>query len=123
MKINLRFFSHPFNANFSLVDTILVKRLLLSYLNFLILMTWHFLIENQYSVLSSNMAELDYPEVLVKQNLTLSCDKCLNYTSTKSWRGYIFTSVCLSVCQCVCVCVSVNKIPAERMYQFGCGFR
>ena len=29
------------------------------------------------------------------------------YTSTKSWRGYIFTSVCLSVCQCVCVCLCV----------------
>ena len=29
------------------------------------------------------------------------------YTSTKSWRGYIFTSVCLSVCVCVCVCVCV----------------
>ena len=44
-----------------------------------------------------------------------------HYTSTKSWRGYIFTSVCLSVCQCVCV--SVNKILVERMHQFGCGFR
>ena len=44
------------------------------------------------------------------------------YTSTKSWRGYIFTSVCL----CVCVSVSgflVNKIPAERMHRFGRGFR
>ena len=32
-----------------------------------------------------------------------------NYTSTKSWRGYIFTSVCLCVCMCVfmCVCVCV----------------
>ena len=30
----------------------------------------------------------------------------------KSWRGYIFTSVCLSVCVsvCMCVCVFVNKI-------------
>ena len=27
------------------------------------------------------------------------------YTSTKSWRGYIFTSVCL----CVCECVLINK--------------
>ena len=27
------------------------------------------------------------------------------YTSTKSWRGYIFIEVCL--CVCVCVCVSV----------------
>ena len=46
------------------------------------------------------------------------------YTSTKSWRGYIFTSVCL--CVCVCVCLSgflVNKIPAERMHRFWRGFR
>ena len=27
------------------------------------------------------------------------------YTSTKSWRGYIFTAVCLCVCVSVCVCV------------------
>ena len=42
------------------------------------------------------------------------------YTSTKSWRGYIFIAVS------VCVCVSgilVNKIPAERMHRFGRGFR
>ena len=47
------------------------------------------------------------------------------YTSTKSWRGYIFITVCLSVCVCVCVrvCLSVNKIPAERMRRFGRGFR
>ena len=32
-----------------------------------------------------------------------------NYTSTISWRGYVFTVVCqcVLVCQCVCVCVSV----------------
>ena len=56
------------------------------------------------------------------------------YTSKKSWRGYIFTSVCLCVCVCVfvclCVCVSVcpdflwTKFqPAERMHRFGRGFR
>ena len=49
------------------------------------------------------------------------------YTSTKSWRGYIFTAVCLCVCLCVCVCVRpdilVNEIPAERMHRFGRGFR
>ena len=28
------------------------------------------------------------------------------YTSKKSWRGYIFTAVCLCVCMCVSVCVS-----------------
>ena len=29
------------------------------------------------------------------------------YASTKSWRGYIFTAVCLCVCVCVCVCMCV----------------
>ena len=29
------------------------------------------------------------------------------YTSTKSWRGYIFTPICLCVCVCVCVCLFV----------------
>ena len=32
-------------------------------------------------------------------------EKSFFYTSRKSWRGYISTSVCLSVCQCVCVCL------------------
>ena len=48
------------------------------------------------------------------------------YTSTKSWRGYIFTAVCLCVCVCLSVCVSnflVNKIPAKQMHRFGRGFR
>ena len=27
------------------------------------------------------------------------------YTSTKSWRGYIFTAVCLCVCLCVRLCL------------------
>ena len=33
------------------------------------------------------------------------------YTSTKSWRGYIVTSVCLCgyVCVSVCVCVCNNN--------------
>ena len=51
----------------------------------------------------------------------------INYISTKSWRGYIFTAVCLCVCLCVCVSVCpallMNKILAERMNRFGCGFR
>ena len=34
------------------------------------------------------------------------------YTSTKSWRGYIFTSVCLCVCLSVCVSGSAcEQIP------------
>ena len=52
-----------------------------------------------------------------------------NHTSTKSWRGNIFTPVCLCVCVCVCVCMSVcmsgflmNKISAERMHRLGHGF-
>ena len=48
------------------------------------------------------------------------------YTSTKSWKGYIFIAVYLCVCLsvylsvrvCVCVCLSANKIPAERMHRF-----
>ena len=53
------------------------------------------------------------------QNLTPS----VFYTSTKSWRGYIFTAVCLSVCVCVCPALLVNKIPAELINRFGRGFR
>ena len=33
------------------------------------------------------------------------------YTSTKSWRGYIFIAVCLCVCVSVCVYVSVCVCP------------
>ena len=43
----------------------------------------------------------------------------LHLSSTKSWRGYIFTAVCLSVCLCVCVCLSlclsVSKQNSSRM--------
>ena len=38
------------------------------------------------------------------------------YTYTKSWSGYIFTSVCLSVC--VSVCLFVNKMPIEPLHRF-----
>ena len=37
-----------------------------------------------------------------RRSLNASC-----YTSTKSWRGYIFTAVCLCVSLCVCMCLSV----------------
>ena len=50
--------------------------------------------------------------VLYQQIFHWNCD--FHYTSTKSWRGYIFTSVCLSVCVCVCVCVSVCEQNADR---------
>ena len=45
------------------------------------------------------------------------------YTSTKSWRGYIFTAVCLCVCVSVCPEILVNEIPAEQMHRFGRSFR
>ena len=39
----------------------------------------------------------------------LSCVSVLFcYTSTKSWRGYIFTAVCLCVCVSVCLCVRIS---------------
>ena len=48
---------------------------------------------------------------------------CSLFTPPRNRGGVIFLLqfVCLSVS--VCVCVSVNKIAAERMHQFGCGFR
>ena len=42
--------------------------------------------------------------IYVKYNYYLSKDHF--YTSTKSWRGYIFTAVCLCVCASLSVCVS-----------------
>ena len=50
---------------------------------------------------------------------TYITEKVNFYTSTKSWRGYIFTSVCLCVCECA---LRVNKIPAEWENRFGRGF-
>ena len=47
---------------------------------------------------------------------------CSFYACTKSWRGYIFTAVCLCMCLSVCPALLVNKIPAERMHRFGRGF-
>ena len=35
------------------------------------------------------------------------------YTSTKSWRGYIFTAVCVCVCVCLSVCLCV-RISCEQ---------
>ena len=37
-----------------------------------------------------------------------------HYTSTKSWRGYIFTSVCLCVCVSVCVSNSACEQNSSR---------
>ena len=36
------------------------------------------------------------------------------YISTNSWRGYIFTAVCLSVCVCVCLYVCVSGTSCEQ---------
>ena len=38
------------------------------------------------------------------------------YTSTKSWRGYIFTAVCLCVCVCVCVSVCLSVCLCVRHF-------
>ena len=37
-----------------------------------------------------------------------------HYTFTKSWRGYIFTPVCLSFCVYGCVSQAVYKIPSKN---------
>ena len=36
-----------------------------------------------------------------------TCVLTFYYTSTKSWRGYIFNAVCLCVCVCLSICLSV----------------
>ena len=67
---------------------------------------------------------LKYTQTYWQDRLYQHENKFIFYTSTKSWRGYIFTAVCL--CVCVSVCVSgflVNKIPAERMNRFRRSFR
>ena len=43
------------------------------------------------------------------------------YTSTKSWRGSIFTSVCLCVCASVYLCV--RKFLWTKFQPNGCSFR
>ena len=45
---------------------------------------------------------------------------CSYYTSTKSWRGYIFTSVCLCVCVCVSVCLCVRHFLWTKFQPNGC---
>ena len=52
-------------------------------------------------------ARLRAQELFIKFELNVMENTFPNYTSTKSWRGYIFTAVCLCVCVCVCVSVSV----------------
>ena len=46
------------------------------------------------------------------------------FTPPQNRGGVIFSLqfVCVSVCLSVCPALLVNKIPAERMYQFGRGF-
>ena len=40
--------------------------------------------------------------------------KLHNYTSTKSWRGCIFTAICLCVCLCVCLSVCLSGSACEQ---------
>ena len=46
---------------------------------------------------------------LVSSSLLFNQSWIFYYTSTKSWRGYIFTAVCLRVCLPVCVSVRLNS--------------
>ena len=52
---------------------------------------------------SANYSTQDFMAWVMRCSLIIF-SRSLCYTSTKSWRGYIFTSVCLSVCVCVSVC-------------------
>ena len=55
-----------------------------------------------------------WPALFGSLRFTCNCLIYEFYTSTKWWRGNIFTAVC--------VCLAVNKIPAKRMHQFQCSF-
>ena len=46
---------------------------------------------------------LGFNVIITDNGFNRSCFKYCNYTSTKSWRGNIFTALCLCVCLCVCV--------------------
>ena len=64
-------------------------------------------------------SEISRPRPLLipeKRNLYLQV-VFVYYTSAKSWRGYIFTSVCLSVCLlvCECVCLSLCLSVSEQI--------
>ena len=54
-------------------------------------------------------------DIIIEKTTTVVVN-CLfvSYTSTQSFRGYIFTAVCV----CVCLSLLVNKIPVERMHRF-----
>ena len=58
-------------------------------------------------IMKVNWKLMDYQRLVsATDNLKLMTRRLLSfYTSTKSWRGYIFTAVCLCVCLSVCVCV------------------
>ena len=82
---------------------------------------YHYEIKNTVRILSYYICQSVCLSVSLFLSVTL-----FTYTffpsSTKMWRGYIFTAVCLSVCECVCLALFVNKIPAERMNRFGSVF-
>ena len=44
----------------------------------------------------------------------ISIINMIHYTSTKSWRGYTLTAICLCVCVCVSVCMSLCEQNSNR---------
>ena len=71
-----------------------------------------------------------YRNVLVGVGSKVSSLNTIFYTSSKSWRCYIFITVCVCVCLSVCLCVCLlyvclnacDQIPVKRMHRFGRGF-
>ena len=51
----------------------------------------------------SNLYRLLFRLVSVQKHKRVKVNHISFYTSTKLWRGYIFTAVCLSFCLCTCV--------------------
>ena len=66
---------------------------------------------------SSNM-NINRHRIFIKDLFKNKREKLWNdltfYTSTKSWRGYIFTPVCLCVCVSVCLSVCVSGTFCEQ---------
>ena len=74
--------------------------------------------------LISQCHNFDYIKLNQISDFEYICLFSINYTSTKSWKSYIFIAVCLYVyvcmcvcvclCVCVCVCLSVKKFRAKE---------
>ena len=71
-----------------------------------------FTVFHQWSMARIQNGSQFIPQFSSNSNMRLLMSQ--NYTSTKSWRGYIFTSVCLCVCVCVCVCLCVRLFSCEQ---------